>query len=422
MAADALMPTDIHDSAAQKRTVKVLASAQVMGGIGVASGAAVGALLAADLASDSFSGVASSASAVGAAFLAIPVSRIMDAKGRRPGLMFAYLVGMIGAALVVSGAVIGFFPLALMGMLAFGGGNAATLQSRYAATDLASPERRGRALAMVVWATTLGSVLGPNLSGPMGRVASAVGVPKLAGPYMLSVAVFASCMVLVATFLRPDPLLLARQLHEGKGPAVARKRMSISEALDIIMVRPAARIGLAAMMVGQAVMTSVMSMTPVHLKHHGHSIQLVGLVISIHIAGMYAFSPFVGMAVDRFGRRPVIVLGGAILLTSFVLAGTAPGDGTAQLSAGLMLLGLGWSCTMIAGSTLLSESIPAEVRPSVQGTADLMMGMSGAAAGLLAGLVVGLGSYALLTVLAACLVTPMIISTLRMKRQPALAV
>lgn len=416
MAADAVLPTDIHDSAAQKRTIKVLASAQVMGGIGVAAGAAVGALLAADLASDSFSGVASSASAVGAAFLAIPVSRIMDAKGRRPGLMFAYLVGMLGAALVVSGAVIGFFPLALMGMLAFGGGNAATLQSRYAATDLAAPERRGRALATVVWATTLGSVLGPNLSGPMGRVAVAVGVPKLAGPYMLSIVVFFGCMLLVSTLLRPDPLLLARQIYEGDGPAVARKRMSISEALDIIMVRPAARIGLAAMMVGQAVMTSVMSMTPVQLKHHGHSIQVVGFVISVHIAGMYAFSPFVGMAADRFGRRPVIMLGGAILLTSFLLAGTAPANGTAQLSLGLMLLGLGWSCTMIAGSTLLSESIPVEVRPSVQGTADLMMGMSGAAAALLAGLVVGLGSYALLTVLAACLVTPMMIATLRMRR------
>jgi MFS family permease len=399
----------------------VLASAQVLGGIGVASGAAVGALLAADLSSDTFSGVASSASAVGAAFIAIPVSRIMDARGRRPGLIFAYLIGLIGATLVVTGAIMSFFPLALLGMLAFGGGNAATLQSRYAATDLAEPDRRGRALAMVVWATTIGSVLGPNLAGPMGRLAEQVNVPKLAGPYMLSGFVFVACMLLVSTFLRPDPLILARQIRDGDGPTVIRKRMSVPDALDIILVRPEARIGLAAMMVGQAVMTSVMSMTPVHLKHSGASIQIVGLVISVHIAGMYAFSPFVGMAADRFGRRPVIVLGGAILLSSFVIAGTAPGDATAQLSFGLMLLGLGWSCTMIAGSTLLSEAIPAEIRPSVQGTADLMMGMSGAAAGLIAGVIVGLGSYGLLTILAACLVTPMIINTLRPSRVSAAA-
>ena len=255
----------------------------------------------------------------------------------------------------------------------------------------------------------------------MGRVAQQVNVPKLAGPYMLSGFVFVACMLLVSTFLRPDPLILARQIRDGHGPTVIKKRMSVSEALDIILVRPEARVGLAAMMVGQAVMTSVMSMTPVHLKHSGASIQIVGLVISVHIAGMYAFSPFVGMAADRFGRRPVIVLGGAILLASFVIAGTAPGSATAQLSLGLMLLGLGWSCTMIAGSTLLSEAIPAEIRPSVQGTADLMMGMSGAAAGLIAGVIVGVGSYGLLTILAACLVTPMIISTLRPSRVAAAA-
>ena len=400
----------------QRRTIRVLATAQVLGGIGVASGAAVGALLAADLASDSFSGMAASASAVGAAVIAIPVSRIMNLHGRRPGLLFAYLTALIGAICVVSGAIIEFFPLALLGLLAVGGGNAATLQSRYAATDLAPPARRGRALASVVWATTLGSVLGPNLASPLGDLAEHISVPELAGPYLLSIVVYIVAMLFVGSMLRPDPLLTARELHVGSGALAHAPRRSLMETLDAIVAVPAARVGLAAMMIGQAVMTAVMSMTPVHLKHAGESLRVVGFVISVHIAGMYAFSPLVGMAVDRIGRRFVIGAGGIVLLSSFLVAGTADGDQSIQLAIGLALLGLGWSCTLIAGSTLLSESMPLETRPSVQGTADLLMGISGASAGLTAGVIVGLGSYALLTVVATFLVVPMLAALTRLTR------
>jgi MFS family permease len=396
----------------QARTIKVLASAQILGGVGVAAGAAVGALLAADLASDSLAGLAASASAVGAAVIAIPVSRIMNEHGRRPGLMFAYTMAILGAILVVTGAIIEFFPLALLGLLFCGSGNAATLQSRYAATDLAPAERRGRALATVVWATTLGSVLGPNLAAPLGRMAERISVPELAGPYLLSMVVWVLAMLMVFTFMRPDPLLTARALSLKAG-TIQGPRKSVMESFDIIVAIPAARVGLAAMMIGQAVMTAVMSMTPVHLKHSGEGLRVVGLVISIHIAGMYAFSPLVGMLVDRVGRRFVIGLGGVILLASFLVSGTASGNEVAQLSVGLMLLGLGWSCTLIAGSTLLSESVLLDVRPSVQGAADLLMGMSGATAGLLAGVIVGVGSYALLTIITTFLVTPMLIATFR---------
>jgi MFS family permease len=400
----------------QRRTIRVLATAQVLGGIGVASGAAVGALLAADLASDSLSGMAASASAVGAAAIAIPVSRIMNLHGRRPGLLFAYLTALIGAICVVTGAILEFFPLALLGLLACGGGNAATLQSRYAATDLAPAARRGRALASVVWATTLGSVLGPNLASPLGDLAKHISVPELAGPYLLSIVVYIVAMLFVGSMLRPDPLLTARELHVGSGAATHAPRRSLMETLDAIIAVPAARVGLAAMMIGQAVMTAVMSMTPVHLKHAGESLRVVGFVISVHIAGMYAFSPLVGMAVDRIGRRFVIGAGGIVLLASFLVAGTADGDQSIQLAIGLALLGLGWSCTLIAGSTLLSESMPLETRPSVQGTADLLMGISGASAGLVAGVIVGLGSYALLTVITTFLVVPMLAALTRLNR------
>jgi MFS family permease len=297
-----------------------------------------------------------------------------------------------------------------------GGGQTAGLQSRYAATDLALPETRGRSLATVVWATTGGSVLGPNHATPMGNLAERVGVPRLAGPYMLTVVVFVIAAVLVATLLRPDPLIVAREHPArstgapGLGPA---RHASIVEAVALVRGIPAAYLGFLAMAIGQAVMVAVMSMTPVHLQHGEASLKIIGFVISGHITGMYIASPLVGMASDRIGRRPVIVVGGAILLASFLIAGTATGHQSMQLAIGLFLLGLGWSCTLIAGSTLLTESIPAEDRPNVQGTADLLMGIAGASAGLLSGLVVGLGSYAMLNVISAVLVVPLILLTLR---------
>ena len=404
--------------AIQRRIVLVLAAAQVLGGVGVATGAAVGALLAADMASDSFSGLASAASVTGAALIAIPVSRVMDAHGRRPGLMLAYAIGICGALTTVIGATVGWFPLALLGLVAIGGGTTATLQSRYAATDLASPERRGRALSTVVWATTFGSVLGPNLASPMGRFAETIGVPSLAGPYLLTMcALFISASV-IGIFLRPDPLHVARDLRHGeggRGPKAPVER-SIRSALATIMESPGARNGLAAIVLGHAVMVAVMSMTPLHLRHADEGLRVIGIVISLHIAGMYAFSPLVGIAVDRFGRRPVITLGSLILLGSFLVAGTASGHQPPQLAVGLCMLGLGWSCTMIAGSTLLTDSVPIEQLPNVQGTADVVMGFGGATAGLLAGLVVGIGSYAVLAMVAACVILPLLFVTLLQPR------
>jgi MFS family permease len=407
----------------QRRIVRVLAAAQVLGGIGVASGAAVGALLAADLSMESLSGLASASSVTGGALIALPVSRVMTAHGRRPGLLLAYAIGILGAITVVAGAVLGLFPLALFGLVLTGGGTTAGLQSRYAATDLAAPDTRGRSLATVVWATTVGSVLGPNLASPMGRLAEQVGVPRLAGPYMLTVVVFVIAAVVIATMLRPDPLDVAREHHARASgtPRVGPARHgSLSEAIALVRTIPAAMLGFVAMAIGQAVMVAVMSMTPVHLQHGEASLKIIGFVISGHITGMYIASPLVGIASDRIGRRPVIVAGGAVLLASFLIAGTATGHESIQLAIGLFLLGLGWSCTLIAGSTLLTESIPAAERPNVQGMADLLMGMAGASAGLLSGLVVGLGSYALLNLICAVLVVPLVAATLRVGRPATL--
>ena len=407
----------------QRRVVRVLATAQILGGIGTAAGAAVGALLAADLSMESLSGLSSASSTIGAALIALPVARVMTLRGRRPGLLLAYLIGIVGAIVVVTGSILSLFPLALFGLMLTGGGQTAGLQSRYAATDLAAPETRGRSLATVVWATTIGSVLGPNLAEPMGNLAERVGVPRLAGPYMLTVVVFIVAAVMIAVMLRPDPLHVAREHHtrlSGGPPVGAPRNTSVGDAVALVRSIPPAMLGFSAMALGQAVMVAVMSMTPVHLQHGEASLRIIGFVISGHITGMYIASPLVGIASDRIGRRPVIIAGGAILLASFLIAGTASGHQSIQLAIGLFLLGLGWSCTLIAGSTLLTESIPADERPNVQGTADLLMGIAGASAGLTSGLVVGLGSYALLNVICAVLVVPLVAATLRVAHQPQL--
>lgn len=411
-----LGPKQFDRTGVQRRTIRVLSAAQVMGGIGSATIAAVGALLAAELASESLSGLSSTSSVIGAALFAIPVYRVMDMRGRRPGLLLAYAIGITGAFLVVIGAILDFFPLALVGLVATGGGMTAGMQSRYVAADLATPAHRGRALSTVVWATTIGSVLGPNLAAPMGSLAEGIGIPALAGPYLLTMAAFALAALTVAIFLRPDPLLTARAIHAtatNQDASVRPQRKSIREVVAIIRDIPNARLGLMTMAVGQSVMVGVMSMTPIHLSHGGADLQVIGLVISGHVAGMYVAAPVFGIASDRVGRRPVILLGGVLLLLAFAVSGTASGEESAQLALGLFLLGLGWSCSLIAGSTLLTESISLENRASVQGTADLITGLCGASAGLLAGVVIALGSYALLNGLATLLVFSMIILALR---------
>lgn len=403
-------------AAAQRRTVGVLAAAQILGGLGTGSVAAVGALLAADLATESLSGLSAAGSVVGAALIALPVSRVMEQKGRRAGLQLAYVAGVLGTMTVVLGALLDFFPLALAGLIMTGGGMAAGLQSRYAATDLSTPQRRGRSLATVVWATTVGSVLGPNLASPMGSVAKAVGIPALAGPYVLTGLVYVVAGMLITTLLRPDPLLIAREIRVAAGDEAAGhvyQKRSVNETFQKIRAIPAALLGLGSVVIGNAVMVGIMSMTPVHLQHDGASIQVVGVIISAHITGMYVASPLVGIGVDRYGRRPMMLVGALLLLGACAFAGTATGHETVQLGIGLALLGLGWSCTLIAGSTLLTESIPIEDRPSAQGTTDLLMGIAGAAAALLSGLVVSFGSYGLLATLATILLIPLVAGALR---------
>ena len=262
-----------------------------------------------------------------------------------------------------------------------------------------------------MWATTLGAVLGPSLAPVAGASVARFGIPTLAGPYFFSALLFTLAIGLLLVFLRPDPAVVARA-ELGRATTSDAPRLGMQVALRFVMSHPAARLGVSAMAVANVVMIGVMAMTPVHIKEAGHdaahTLGIVGIVLSFHIAGMYAFSPVFGWLTDRFGRRPVIFSGVVLLLAACALAGTAAHD-TARLAAALMTLGLGWSAAMVAGSTLLSESIPVELRASAQGLSDLLMGLAGATAGALSGVIVAEWGYAFLTLVAALATAPLVL-------------
>jgi MFS family permease len=389
----------------------VLVAGQILGGVGISFGVAVSGLLAEELSGlPALAGVAQTASILGAALVAVPLSRVMAARGRRPGLSMGYLLAAAGAGLSVVSAAVHQVVLLLVALCLFGAGTAANLLSRYAATDLASPVRRGRALSVVVWATTVGVVIGPNLAGPAGRTGAALGLSELAGPFIWSAVAFCVAAVVLLGLLRPDPLLLARE-RLGKD-AVKASRPTLRASLGAIRGSTLALFGMSASAVANAVMVGVMGMAPIHLSHGGVSLEVIGLVISVHIAGMYALSPVFGWLVDRLGRVSVVLIGQVLLLAALVVCGTAPPHAGAQLGVGLFLLGLGWSCGLVAGSTLLTESVSATIRPGVQGAGDLIIGLAGAVGGTLAGLVFASSSYGILAALAAVLVVPVVAAAL----------
>jgi MFS family permease len=405
--------------AVQRRTLRLLFATQIISGIGVAIGSSVGALLAADLVGIGFSGLAQSAGVVGSALFALPATAIVHRRGRRPSLASGYLVAAVGAIVVVMAAIQRSTPLLFVGFFLFGGATTANLQARYAAVDLAPAALRGRHLSLIVWATTIGAVAGPNLAAFAGASLDDYGVPTLAGPYFFSALLLGAAALMLVLLMRPDPATLARREAARSTESVPRSNVGMRAALRAVAAHPSARLGVAAMAVGHLVMVGVMAMTPVHIRGAGHdaahTLRIVGVVLSLHIAGMYAFSPVMGWLTDRFGRLPVIFIGIAFLLAACALAGTA-GHDSVRLSIGLMALGIGWSSTIVAGSTLLTESVSAELRTSAQGLSDLTMGLAGASAGALSGAIVQAWGFPMLALVAALATIPLIVFAIQRPR------
>ena len=387
----------------QQRVRRILITGQVMAGLGMGATLSMGAILASRLSgSEAWSGMAATMSTLGAALAAVPLARLAGRSGRRISLFTGALLAASGAIVTIVSTMVAFFPLLLVGLALIGVGTAVNLQSRFAATDIANDRTRSRDLSLVVWATTVGAVSGPNLITPGEAVGSFLGLPELAGPFVFTLAAQTLAAVVYFVGLRPDPLLLARELARDPNSAGAK---SLGPSVDNLVVARTAIISIA---LSHATMVAVMAMTPVHLVHHGASLAIVGFTISLHIAGMYALAPVFGMLSDRIGRIPTILVGQVILLASLLFTGFGSENELAVV-IGLVLLGLGWSAATVAGSTLLSESTIIEKRAARQGISDLVMSGSGAAGGALAGVVLAFLGYNGLSFVALALVAGVVV-------------
>lgn len=396
----------------QRRSLRVLATGQVLGGLGMGAAFSLGSLLTAEVGgSPAYAGLSATMSTLGTALFAIPLARLAGRVGRRYALATGGTIGLIGAIMVILAASANSLPFLLFGMLVLGAGGAVNLQTRFAAADLAKPETRARDLSLVVWATTIGVVAGPNLVGPGDVLGESLGLPPLTGAFALAAIAQLLAATLYLTSLRPDPLLVARERQASDGAVHTPPKKGFGAALRILAATPAAAVAVFALAMSHATMVAVMAMTPVHLALHGVIIPLIGLTISLHTAGMYAFSPVFGWLADRWGRTTVILLGQAILLASLVVNFSAP-DSVPAVTVALVLLGLGWSASTVSSSALLTESVEPQDRTTVQGFSDTVMSLAGAGGGALAGLVLAAVGYGLLNVWTISLVVLVVIAVL----------
>lgn len=388
----------------QRRILTVLVFSQILSGAGLAAGITVGALLAEDmLGSTGLAGVPSALFTAGAALGAVGIGRVCRSRGRRPGLALGYAVGALGSLGVVLAAAVGSAPLLFVALVVYGAGTATNLMARYAGADLAAPARRGRAVSTVLFATTFGAVVGPNLVALTGEVAHSWGVPRLAGPFLLSAAAFGAAAVSLAVLLRPDPLRLAERLAAARdggtaegpdGPeAPAAPENTAAKGPDAPGNPSGVAVGTAVMVLTQLVMIAVMTMTPVHMQAHGHGTQAAGLVIALHVGAMFLPSPLTGLLVDRLGRHRMAAAAGVTLAAAGGLAALAPPQSVPALAAALILLGLGWNFGLVSGTALVIDALPPARRASGQGLVDVGIALAGAVGGLSSGLVVVLGGY-----------------------------
>lgn len=452
-------PADI--AAIQRRTLVVLIVTQVIGAVGVGVAPSIGILLAGEVTdSEAWAGLARTASTLGAALFGLPLGALAARRGRRLALSIGWWVGALGAAILVLAAQLDAVVPLFVGLLLIGAGSAVALQSRFAATDLAEPRHKARALGLVVWVGTLGSVLGPNLGAPGELVGAATGLTVFASAFLIAAICLALAGTLVFLLLRPDPMLVSDELMAaartsalvpgGSGSAVVggepadddavralgaaadvapaapgvvdrrlppRRKGAIRRLVSELRTNPGARAAVVAILVAQVVMVAIMTMTPVHIVHHGGSINLVGITISLHVVGMFALAPVVGMMTDRYGHGPTMAIGVVVLLASLVIGAVWPDD-MGWIVVSLVLLGLGWSFVNVTGSALFSVAVSSETRAASQGGVDALANLFGASAAFAAGPLLAATSFATLSLLTIAVLVPLVLIVVRLVRVP----
>nr|WP_264740674.1 MFS transporter [Cytobacillus firmus] len=378
-----------------KRTLIVIVISQIFGGAGLAAGITVGALLAQNmLGADSVTGIPTALFTLGSAGAALLVGRLSQRFGRRPGLVSGFMAGGIGAIGVVISALTNSILLLFISLLIYGAGTATNLQARYAGTDLANPKQRAKAISMAMVSTTFGAVAGPNLVEVMGEFAISIGVPALAGPFILAAAAYILAGFVLFIFLRPDPFMVAKAISDAQS-----KTNHLEKSSNLLSVnRRGIFAGAAVMVLTQFVMMAIMTMTPIHMGHHGHALNEVGLVIGFHIGAMFLPSLVTGFLVDKIGRAAMAIASAVTLLASGILAAAGPADSMTVLNIALVLLGLGWNFGLISGTAILVDSTHASTRAKTQGSIDVWIALSGALGGGISGIVVANSSYAALSI------------------------
>src|SRR6478609_5072721 len=378
-----------------KRTLFIVGLSQIFGGAGLAAGITVGAILAQQmLGTDAVSGLPTAMFTLGSAGAALAVGRLSQRYGRRFGLATGFIVGGIGAIGVILSAIINSIFLLFASLLIYGAGTATNLQARYAGTDLASTKQRATAVSMAMVFTTFGAVAGPNLVNVMGDFALSIGVPALAGPFILAAAAYILAGLVFFIMLRPDPLLIARAIEANKQERDTQQNLTNTEQSTN---KKGVAVGATVMVLTQIVMVAIMTMTPVHMRHHGHGLTEVGVVIGFHIGSMYFPSLFTGVLIDKIGRTAMTIASGIILLLAGLVAAMAPSDSMVLLLVALSLLGLGWNLGLISGTAQIVDATEPLTRAKTQGTIDVLIALAGASGGALSGMVVAQSSYAVLS-------------------------
>ena len=387
--------------AVQRRTLWTLSIATILGGLGVGATLSVGALLLAEVSgNDAISGLASATFNGGAALAGIPLARIAARHGRRRALVTGSLVAMCGAGVAILGAAIEQWWVLALGLAMLGVASAVQLLSRFAAADLAQPKNRARDLSLVVWAITVGAVVGPNLLGPGALAGEMLGLTPLAGVFVFPIVAQGLAALLTWILLRPDPLLLSRALPDPTAEQMAagaesKKRAAPARAL--LGNRRAQILTIFAIAMSQAIMVALMAMTPLHLMHHEGTPQLVGFTLSLHIAGMYGLSPLIGFLAGRIGSLQTMAIGWVVLLSS-VVCSYVSGASHLTVQVAMILLGVGWGLVTVAGAALLTEITPAEERTKWQGRSDTFMSAAGAVAGVISGVIFAMSDFSFLAV------------------------
>lgn len=399
-------PTVANLPGFRRRIIGALLLSTATGGLGIFTVFTVANVLVAELlGGPRWSGLGGTLLLLGSAGASVLLAGVMSRKGRRPGLVLGFGIGVAGAGVSVAGVSGRSLFLLLLGMLLFGAGSASVQLSRYAAADVVEADRRGKAISLVAWASTIGAVVGPNVVSSSGRAAGALGLQEVTGPFLVGAAGFILASAILAARLRPDPLAVAGPRGQMSAPAGRLEEQTPTPGArpwGTLLGLPGVQIAIVAMVAGQLVMVMVMSMTAVNMRADHHSWRAVGIVISGHIFGMYALSPVAGWASDRFGRIPVIAAGATTIIAATVLAASAPSR-QATLIPALFLLGLGWNLGNVAGSALLTDSVGEAERPRLQGNTEFLVSATSAASGLASGVIMAAVGFVGLSLLGAIL-------------------